>query len=90
MQRLSLGGVVLGCTLVGTALMAAQPPPPIPGATVSAGQQYFVRYCSACHGVAGHGDGPERGLELLIVHGAFGRHECVEGGVGGEHGGRPG
>jgi mono/diheme cytochrome c family protein len=25
---------------------------------MSAGQQYFVRYCSACHGVTGRGDGP--------------------------------
>ena len=58
MQRWSLGVVVLGYTLVGAALVAAQQPLPIPGATVSAGQQYFVRYCSACHGVAGHGDGP--------------------------------
>ena len=58
MQRWSLSVVVLGYTLVGAALVAAQQPLPIPGATVSAGQQYFVRYCSACHGVAGHGDGP--------------------------------
>ena len=25
---------------------------------MSAGQHYFVRYCSACHGVGGRGDGP--------------------------------
>jgi mono/diheme cytochrome c family protein len=25
---------------------------------MSAGQQYFVRYCSACHGLSGRGDGP--------------------------------
>jgi mono/diheme cytochrome c family protein len=25
---------------------------------VSAGQQYFERYCSACHGLTGRGDGP--------------------------------
>ena len=25
---------------------------------MSAGQQYFVRYCSACHGMTGRGDGP--------------------------------
>jgi len=38
--------------------LAAEQPPRIPGETVSAGQQYFVRYCSACHGVTGWGDGP--------------------------------
>lgn len=25
---------------------------------MGAGQQYFVRYCSACHGMDGRGDGP--------------------------------
>jgi len=40
------------------ALAAAQPLPRVPGETVSAGQQYFMRYCSACHGVEGRGDGP--------------------------------
>jgi mono/diheme cytochrome c family protein len=59
MQWCSLGAVVLGWTLLGVALATAQQPPaPIPGETVSAGRQYFVRYCSACHGVAGRGDGP--------------------------------
>ena len=58
MRPWSCGRGVLGCLLVGMTLVAAQPPPPIPGETVSAGQQYFVRYCSACHGMTGHGDGP--------------------------------
>jgi mono/diheme cytochrome c family protein len=58
MQRYSPGGIVLGWILLCTSLAAAQPPPPIPGATMSAGQQYFVRYCSACHGMTGRGDGP--------------------------------
>jgi len=40
------------------AVAAEQPPLRIPGETMSAGQQYFVRYCSACHGVTGRGDGP--------------------------------
>jgi len=40
------------------ALATAQPLPRIPGETVSAGQQYFARYCSACHGAVGRGDGP--------------------------------
>ena len=58
MQLWSLGSRVVGCLLVEMTLAAAQPPPPIPGATMSAGQQYFVRYCSACHGMTGRGDGP--------------------------------
>ena len=58
MQWCGLGVVVWWGTLLGMALAAAQPPPPIPGETVGAGRQYFVRYCSACHGVAGRGDGP--------------------------------
>jgi mono/diheme cytochrome c family protein len=58
MQRYRLGGVVLGGILLGVSLAAAQQPLPIPGATMSAGQQYFVRYCSACHGMTGRGDGP--------------------------------
>src|SRR5689334_13664290 len=58
MRLWSLGSGVLGCLLVGMTLGAAQPPPSIPGATMSAGQQYFVRYCSACHGMTGRGDGP--------------------------------
>ncbi|MGE3541980.1 MAG: cytochrome c [Candidatus Tectimicrobiota bacterium] len=28
------------------------------GTSMGAGQQYFVRYCSACHGMDGRGDGP--------------------------------
>jgi mono/diheme cytochrome c family protein len=58
MQWCSLGVVVLGWTLVGVTLATAQPLPRIPGETVSAGQQYFERYCSSCHGVEGRGDGP--------------------------------
>ena len=58
MQRCGLGVVVLGWILLRVALAAAQPLPRVPGETVSAGQQYFRRYCSACHGVEGRGDGP--------------------------------
>src|SRR6266567_262739 len=57
MQWGGLGGVVLGWILLGVALATAQPPP-IPGETIRAGQQYVVRSCSACHGVAGRGAGP--------------------------------
>ena len=58
MQRCGLGVVVLAWILLRVALAAAQPLPRVPGETVSAGQQYFMRYCSACHGVEGRGDGP--------------------------------
>ncbi len=57
MQRWGLGVVVVCWTLLGTALAAAQPPLS-PGETVRVGRQYFVRYCSACHGREGRGDGP--------------------------------
>jgi mono/diheme cytochrome c family protein len=30
----------------------------VPGASVNVGQQYFQQYCSACHGLDGHGTGP--------------------------------
>jgi mono/diheme cytochrome c family protein len=57
MQRWSRGVVIVGWILLGVPLAAQQPPLRIPGETVSAGQQYFVRYCSACHGMGGRGDG---------------------------------
>ena len=57
MQGYRLGVGILGWLCLGMSWAAAQPSPPIPGATVSAGQQYFVRYCSACHGMTGRGDG---------------------------------
>ena len=51
MQWFVSGMMVMWWTLLGMAAATAQqPPPPIPGETVSAGRQYFVRYCSACHG----------------------------------------
>ncbi len=58
MQRFGFGMVVVWWILLGMAPALAQQPARISGATVSTGQQYFVRYCSACHGVHGHGDGP--------------------------------
>jgi len=57
MQRWYLNIVVFWWLLLALPL-AAQEPPPIPGQTMSAGQQYFLRYCSACHGQTGRGDGP--------------------------------
>jgi mono/diheme cytochrome c family protein len=30
----------------------------MPGGPVNVGQQYFVQYCSACHGMDGRGNGP--------------------------------
>jgi mono/diheme cytochrome c family protein len=56
MQRWSLG-VVVWWTLLGMAL-AAELRPPLPGEPGQVGHQYFVQYCSACHGVEGRGDGP--------------------------------
>jgi mono/diheme cytochrome c family protein len=58
MQRWSLRAVVLWWVFLALPLAAQEKPAPIPGATMSAGQQYFQRYCSACHGLTGRGDGP--------------------------------
>ena len=58
MQRWSLRVMVLWLVLLALPLAAEEKPPLIPGATMSAGQQYFLRYCSACHGETGRGDGP--------------------------------
>ena len=49
--------VVVWWTLMGVTLAVAQPPLS-PGETARVGGQYFVRYCSACHGMEGRGDGP--------------------------------
>jgi mono/diheme cytochrome c family protein len=57
MQGYSVGVVVVWWTILGIALAATQQQP-IPGEAVRVGHQYFVRYCSACHGVEGRGDGP--------------------------------
>jgi mono/diheme cytochrome c family protein len=57
MQRYGLGVIVVWWTLLGMAL-AVEQRPSIPDEAVRVGQQYFVRYCSACHGVEGRGDGP--------------------------------
>ena len=51
MQRYGLG-MVVWYTLLGMALAAEQRP------AVSGAPRVFVRYCSACHGVHGRGDGP--------------------------------
>lgn len=47
--------LVAWLSLPGLALAAEQTPPTT---SMSAGQQYFVRYCSSCHGMEGRGDGP--------------------------------
>jgi mono/diheme cytochrome c family protein len=57
MQRCGLGLVVMWWTLLGMAL-AAEQQQQSPGEVVRVGHHYFVRYCSACHGVEGRGDGP--------------------------------
>ena len=56
MQRWSPGVVMAWWTIVVMALKAE--PQPIQGGAVRVGHQYFVRYCSACHGMEGRGDGP--------------------------------
>jgi mono/diheme cytochrome c family protein len=56
MQRYGLG-LVVGWWLLQALALAAEPPPRLDEA-VRLGHQYFDRYCSACHGVEGHGDGP--------------------------------
>lgn len=57
MQRYGLS-VVVWCTLLGMALAAEQRPATSPSTAVSGAPRVFVRYCSACHGVQGRGDGP--------------------------------
>jgi len=57
MQRWSFGVVVVWWTILGIAL-AAEQRQLTSEETVRVGRQYFVRYCSACHGVEGRGDGP--------------------------------
>ena len=39
-------------------VLAAAQYPSLSEEAVRVGYQYFVRYCSACHGVEGRGDGP--------------------------------
>ena len=56
MQRYGFGLVVGWWLLLAMALAAE--PPPMPDEAVRMGRVYFVRYCSACHGVEGRGDGP--------------------------------
>ena len=48
---------VVGWLLLGRMLTAVQQQS-IPAEAVRVGHQYFVRYCSACHGVEGRGNGP--------------------------------
>ena len=57
MQRYGLGIIVVWWTLLGMAL-ASEPPQLSAADMVHVGHRYFVRYCSACHGVEGRGDGP--------------------------------
>ena len=58
MQRWHRNIMVLWWVLLALPVAAEERPPLIPGETMSAGQQYFLRYCSACHGMSGRGDGP--------------------------------
>lgn len=54
--------LVSGWLVLGVVSVAAQPLSSVPGETMSAGQQYFIRYCSSCHGREGRGDGPAAGV----------------------------
>ena len=58
MQRWYRNVVVFWWVLLTLPLAAEEKPPLIPGTTMSAGQQYFQRYCGVCHGLSGRGDGP--------------------------------
>ena len=58
MQQWSLSVVVVGFVLLRVSLAAERHPLTPGGETVRVGQHYFVRYCSACHGMEGRGDGP--------------------------------
>ena len=57
MQRYGLGNMVVRWTFLGMAL-AAEQSQLNSAEMVHVGQRYFVRYCSACHGAEGRGDGP--------------------------------
>jgi mono/diheme cytochrome c family protein len=57
MQRYAFGIMVVWWTLLGM-VFAAEPQSLSPAEMVQVGHRYFVRYCSACHGAEGRGDGP--------------------------------
>ena len=57
MQRCCLGVLLVWWTLLGMTLVA-EPQQSSPGEMGGVGHQYFLRYCSARHGVEGRGDGP--------------------------------
>ena len=50
--------VVMWWILLGMPLVAAQQPPAVPSTARREVPYVFVRYCSACHGAHGRGDGP--------------------------------
>lgn len=57
------GAVAIAAALGACASGAAQPPPAAPPDAVLAdlGETVYVRYCAACHGAGGRGDGPAAG-----------------------------
>jgi mono/diheme cytochrome c family protein len=57
MQWYGLGIMVVWWTCLGMAL-AVEQSQLSPAEMVHVGHRYFVRYCSACHGAEGRGDGP--------------------------------
>lgn len=58
MPRWGVGMVMMWWICLGSALVAVPQPAAPTDAAVSEGQRLFVRHCSACHGMAGQGDGP--------------------------------
>jgi mono/diheme cytochrome c family protein len=58
LQRVGFGVVMVWWIVLGMTLAAEQRRPMLPGTAPSEGQRLFVRFCGACHGVNGDGDGP--------------------------------
>ena len=50
--------VVMWWILLGMPLAAAPRPPTVPSTAIREAPYVFVRYCSACHGAHGRGNGP--------------------------------
>ena len=50
--------IITGLVVAGVLLQLPAAPQNIPGTSAPVGQQYFQQYCSACHGLDGHGNGP--------------------------------
>jgi mono/diheme cytochrome c family protein len=59
MNRWGLVVIAMWCGILPAFLAGhGQTEQAIPGGYVNVGQQYFVQYCAACHGIDGQGNGP--------------------------------